>query len=46
MFSDEIIDKMVKNYELSEYASEVDWRAVASNGINLAHTKFSTNAPL
>lgn len=40
MFSDEIIDKMVKQYELNEYASQVDWRKVASNGVDLARTKF------
>lgn len=40
MFSDEIIDKMVKQYELNEYASQVDWRKVASNGVDLTRTKF------
>ena len=41
MFSDEIVDKMVKSYQLDEYASEVDWRTIASNGVNLSKTKFS-----
>lgn len=40
MFSDEIIDKMVKQYDLNEYASQVDWRKVASNGVDLSRTKF------
>ena len=42
MFSDEIIEKMAKNYGLTEYASEVDWRAIASNGVDLSKTKFSS----
>lgn len=46
MFSDEIIDKMVKNYDLTEYASEVDWRSIASNGINLSKTKFTGKPPV
>lgn len=45
MFSDEIIEKMVKNYELNEYGSEVDWKAIASNGIDLSRTKFSGTGP-
>lgn len=40
MFSDEIIDKMVKQYDLSEYSSAVDWRKIASNGVDLSKTKF------
>ena len=43
MFSDEIIDKMVKNYELKEYGTNVDWRSIASNGVNLNNTKFKNN---
>jgi hypothetical protein len=43
MFSDEIIEKMVKNYDLNEYASDVDWKKVASNGIDLSKTKFGGN---
>jgi hypothetical protein len=43
MFSDEIIDKMVKSYELSEYGSQVDWRVLASNGVNLSKTKFASH---
>lgn len=41
MFSDEIIEKMVKSYELEEYASEVNWRKIASNGIDLSKTRFA-----
>lgn len=44
MFSDEIIDKMVKQYELNEYASQVDWRKVASNGVDFSRTKFGSTA--
>jgi hypothetical protein len=40
MFSDEIIEKMVKSYDLDEYASEVNWRKIANNGIDLSKTKF------
>jgi hypothetical protein len=40
MFSDEIIDKMIKQYDLTEYASNVDWRKIASNGVDLSRTKF------
>ena len=43
MFSDEIIDKMVKGYELKEYGTNVDWRTIASNGVNLNNTKFRNN---
>lgn len=43
MFSDEIIDKMVKTYGLVEYASEVEWRRIASNGIDLSRTKFGSS---
>lgn len=46
MFSDEIIDKMVKNYDLKEYGSQVDWVTLASNGINFSKTKFSGSTPL
>lgn len=45
MLSDEILEKMVKNYELTEYGSEVEWRTIASNGINLSRTKFVGNTP-
>jgi hypothetical protein len=43
MFSDEIIDKMIKTYGLVEYASEVEWRRIASNGIDLSRTKFGSS---
>jgi hypothetical protein len=34
---------MAKNYDLEEYASEVEWRGIASNGVNLQKTKFSSS---
>ena len=34
---------MVKNYDLDEYASQVEWRGIASNGVNLQKTKFSSS---
>jgi len=43
MFSDEIIEKLVKAYGLEEYGSSVDWRKIASNGIDLSKTKFLGN---
>ena len=45
MFSDEIIDKMQKNYKLKEYASEIDWRRHA-NGDSLKQTKFAFTGPV
>ncbi len=40
MFSDEIIEKMAKQYELNEYASNVEWRPIANNGVDLTKTRF------
>lgn len=34
---------MIKQYELSEYSSNVDWRKIAGNGIDLSKTKFASN---
>ena len=34
---------MTKVYDLKEYQSDVDWRSIASNGVNLNNTKFSAN---
>lgn len=33
---------MNKTYELSEYATNVEWRSIAANGVNLNNTKFSS----
>lgn len=45
-FSDEIIEKMVKQYDLREYASQVDWRPIAANGLDLTRTRFANPASL
>ena len=39
-FSDEIIKGLTKQYDLTEYASNVDWRNIATNGVDLSKTKF------
>lgn len=44
MFSDEIIEKMARQYELNEYASQVDWRTIATNGVDLSKTRFAGGA--
>jgi hypothetical protein len=31
---------MAKQYELNEYASNVEWRSIAANGVDLSRTKF------
>jgi len=34
---------MIKQYDLSEYGSNVDWRKIAGNGLDFSKTKFSGN---